>query len=89
MDKLRDNKIPSLKTYNNWPSKEAVILNRKIFESQKCSVDKLSPRNKVVRDPISLQVDRNRLRERANSTLKSSAIKLEWKSHQNGLRPTI
>jgi hypothetical protein len=54
MDKLRDNKIPSLKTYNNWPSKEAVILNRKIFESQKCSVDKLSPRNKVVRDPISL-----------------------------------
>lgn len=80
MDKLRDQKIPSLKTYNNWPSKEAVILNRKIFDTQKCSVDRLSPRNSKISDPVSLLVDRNRLRERANSTLKSSAIKLEWKN---------
>lgn len=33
MDKLRDTKVPTYKTYNNWPSKEAVAQNKSIFVS--------------------------------------------------------
>ena len=43
MDKKALDLIPSMKNYNNWPSKEAIANNFSIFKQQKKSVDRLSP----------------------------------------------
>lgn len=43
MDKKALESIPSMRNYNNWPSKEAVANNFSIFKEQKKSVERLSP----------------------------------------------
>lgn len=73
MDKRRDEKMPAMRTYNNWPSREAVMLGKKLYETQRASVDRLSPRKlDYVTDPVSALVDKNRAVNRARSTLKTT-----------------
>jgi len=43
MDKKALDQIPSMKNYNNWPSKEAIVKNMSIFKVQRNSIERLSP----------------------------------------------
>lgn len=43
MDKKQMRKFPTLKNYNNWPSKDAVMRNNAIFYDQQGSIERLSP----------------------------------------------
>jgi hypothetical protein len=86
MDKLRDQKIPSLKTYTNWPSSQAVAHNNNVFKSQRKSLERLSPRSpRIAQDPISQLVEDNRIANRAKSVLRSTAAKLDWNNQNKAL----
>jgi hypothetical protein len=43
MDKLQQTKFPTLKNYNNWPSKDTIMRNKATFREQKRSIERLSP----------------------------------------------
>lgn len=43
MDKKQMRKFPTLKNYNNWPSKEAVMRNAMTYYDQQSSIERLSP----------------------------------------------
>jgi len=60
-------------TYNNWPSMQAMKENVKNFEIQRSSISRLSPEpgSKINVDPVALEVHKNRVLERAKSSVKS------------------
>ena len=43
MDKLLSKKFPTMKDYNNWPSREAVIKNKISYHEQQSSIERLPP----------------------------------------------
>lgn len=52
MNKRQQEKIPSLKTYDNWPSQKEVERNRRLAVSQREQINKLSVSKKRDDDPI-------------------------------------
>ena len=79
MNRRQTDKIPSNKTYNNWPSLQTVKMNKVLYTNQKEQTDRLSPRGQVEReqDPIAKIVQDLRAKTRASSTLKATTIMLE------------
>ena len=62
-----------MKTYSDWPSKEAFFTNRKVFGNQRDSVERLSPSpTKALKDPIADEVEFNRVVERAQSSMRAT-----------------
>lgn len=43
MNRRLQDRIPSMKAYTNWPSKQAVLLNQMVYQKQRNLTDKLSP----------------------------------------------
>jgi hypothetical protein len=62
-----------MKTYSEWPSKEAFYSNRKVFGDQRSSIDRLSPSpTRALNDPIADEVEHNRVVERAQSSMRAT-----------------
>lgn len=62
-----------MKTYTDWPSKEAFYTNRKVFGGQRASIERLSPSpTRPQNDPIADEVELNRVVERAQSSMRAT-----------------
>lgn len=79
MNKRQQDKIPSMKTYNNWPSIKEVERNRKLAVSQREHIRKLSESSRRVRDPIRDMVQNERKRSMDNMRLRQTNVTLEEK----------
>ena len=73
MDQKHQDKIPSMRTYDNWPSTQTVKENKKLFVEQKEQIGRLMPTGTTCSpDPIAKEVERYRMVKRAGSTVKAT-----------------
>ena len=84
MNKKHQEKIPSMKTYDNWPSRSEVARHRRLAVSQRGQVDKLSVVKRKDPDPIYRMVMTDRLRILEENRLKQTDLTL--KSHLQNLK---
>lgn len=61
MNRRHQDKIPSMKTYDNWPSMREVERNRKLAISQKEHIRKLSSSKERDADPVNNLVRNSKL----------------------------
>ena len=72
MNKRLQDRIPSMKAYTNWPSKQAVLLNQMIYQKQRNLTDKLSPHKPSKRSDSLMEGETHDMLRATNITMTSN-----------------
>jgi hypothetical protein len=77
MNKRQTDKIPSLKTYDNWPSVKEVERNKRLSVTQSKHIKKLNVNKRSDDDPINHIITSERNRSIESQRLKQTIFTME------------